>query len=178
MTITLYNPTTGAQTPLEGVPALKQALENGSALLTDYCFYPGADGWKLLRELQIQNDRIIPLPSLPPPVANLPAFQDHSTSGRHNHNVDFGLTVRTKHNVMAYFCFAFGCLSFVFLAIAAIPGVICGRIALKQCKEDPSMLGKSWAVAGLSLSWLMIAMNLIVLVLVIAFFAFAMAGKS
>ncbi|MEI6491606.1 MAG: DUF4190 domain-containing protein [Verrucomicrobiota bacterium] len=170
MTITLYNPTTGAQKPLEGVPALKQALENGSASLTDYCFYPGADGWKLLRELQIQNDRIIPLPSLPPAVATPPAFQDHSTSGRHNHNVGFELTVRTKHNFMAYFCFAFGCLSFVFFALAAIPGVICGRIALKQCQEDPSILGKSWAVAGLSLSWLMIALNLIVLVVVILFF--------
>jgi len=175
MTITVYNPTSGQQTTFNGIAALKQALQTCTVSMTDYCFYPGASGWILLQEVQITDARFIPLPSLPPPVSFPPVFRDTSTSGRHNQSMDFALTVRTKHCVMAYFCFGFGVLSILFSILAAIPGVICGNIAKKQCQEDPSMLGKSWATAGLWLSWLVIIVNLLVVLAVIVFFLWVLA---
>lgn len=152
MTITLYRSATGEQVPLEGIPALRTMLSAGQATLDDYCFYPGASGWQLLRELQITDDRLIPLPPLPPQVGSPPKFSDHSTSGRHDHTLNLNVAVESRHNVMAYVAFALGCLAFVFNFFAAIPGIICARIALKQCDEDPSLLGRGWARAGLILS--------------------------
>ena len=169
MTITIYKPETDEQIPVQGVPALRALLSDGRVSLDDYCFYEGSPGWQLLRGLQITDNGFLPLP--PPPPGSPPRAVDHSTTGRHNHTLDLGLTVHSKHNVLAYVTFALGCLSFLFSALAAIPGIICGRMALRQFDADPSLLGRSWAKVGLTLSYIILAVNLFILLGGILFYA-------
>lgn len=175
MSITVYRPSTGEQLPVESVTELQDMLKAGKVTRDDYCFYPGADNWKLLREVQLSGENIVLLPPLP--VLAGPTT-DKSTSGRHSHTFDVGLTLHTRHNVLAYVTFALGCLSFLFSVFAAIPGIICGRIAIKQCDADPSLLGRSWAKAGLILNWVIISTYLLLALLGFLFYAAIFAWGS
>lgn len=78
--------------------------------------------------------------------------EGHVSKSEHDHDVEAGFTFKTKNNILAIISLVLSC-SFVILGpaglLTCIPGIICGHIAIKQCKEDPSLRGRGFAIAGM-----------------------------
>jgi len=54
-------------------------------------------------------------------------------------------------------------VSSALLSIGCIPGIVCGHIALKRIRRNPSLLGKRLAIAGLLISYLSLAGTILVI---------------
>ena len=86
----------------------------------------------------------------PPPIPVLPERrQDHR-------NYDLGFTLRTRNCTLAYVSLALVCLSLITGGILLLPGLVCGHIALAQCRNDPTMTGKPFAVAALAVAYVIL----------------------
>ena len=56
------------------------------------------------------------------------------------------------------------CVSLVTLAVPAIPGVICGHIALAKCRQDPQCGGEGLARAGIIIGYVSIVLSVLMVV--------------
>jgi hypothetical protein len=72
------------------------------------------------------------------------------------HDLDYGVTIRSRNNVLAIVSLVCSCLGFIVGPLTCVPGIVCGHIALYQCRKDPSQLGKGFAVAGLILGYIIV----------------------
>lgn len=76
---------------------------------------------------------------------------------------DVGITLRTRNCTMAYVSLTLVCLSLVTAGLLLIPGIICGHIALGQCSRDPHMTGRSFAVAALTVGYIIVGVGILIL---------------
>lgn len=56
------------------------------------------------------------------------------------------------------------CVSLVTLAVPAIPGVICGHIALAKCRQDSQCGGEGLAKAGIIVGYVSIVLSVLMIV--------------
>lgn len=122
---------------------------------------------KCTTSIQVPGAIRVQLADNPPPISPMHKqdYRDH----------DWGVTMRTRNCTIAYVSFALVCLSLLTGGLLMLPGIICGHIALEQCRRDPSLLGRSYAVAALSVGYSLIAL---VALLVLGFFALITASSG
>ena len=56
------------------------------------------------------------------------------------------------------------CLSLATLGVTAIPGVICGHIALAKCRSDPQCGGEGVAKAGIIVGYVSMGLSALTIV--------------
>lgn len=111
---------------------------------------------KCSAQLLVPGPRRIDIANMPLPIA-----PGHRQDYR---DCDLGITLRTRNCTLAYISLALVCLSLITGGILLLPGIVCGHIALSQCKSDPNMTGKPFAVAALVVAYVLVGiMALIVL---------------
>ena len=76
---------------------------------------------------------------------------------------DVGFSVRTRNCTIAYVSLVLVCLSLITGGLLLIPGIICGHIAVGQCNRDPNMTGKSFAMAALTVAYVIVGFCLLIL---------------
>ena len=105
---------------------------------------------KCSARIVVPGPRRIEIGTMPPPIA-----PGHRQDYR---DYDFGMTVRTRNCTLAYISLALVCFSFITAFVLLLPGIVCGHIALGQCNRDPSMTGKSFAIAALVVGYIVVGL--------------------
>jgi uncharacterized protein DUF4190 len=65
---------------------------------------------------------------------------------------------------LAYVSLLLICLSFVTGMLLLLPGMVCGHIALYQCSRDRHMTGKSYAIAALTIGYIIIGTFVLIVI--------------
>jgi len=112
---------------------------------TDLVWTTGMGQWTEARNISWLSA----LFAAPPPVPGVAPRQDHR-------DCDIGITLRTRNCTLAYVSLTLVCLSLITGGILLLPGIVCGHIALFQCKSNPAMTGKAFAVAALTVAYVIV----------------------
>jgi F0F1-type ATP synthase membrane subunit c/vacuolar-type H+-ATPase subunit K len=124
---------------------LKESASLGRLSPNDLVWTAGMDHWTEAQNIPWLSHVFI----TPPPMPTVSKRQDHR-------DYDFGITLRTRNCTLAYVSLALVCLSLITGGILLLPGIVCGHIALSQCNNNPSMTGKSFAVAALVVAYVIV----------------------
>lgn len=137
---------------------IRAGLNKGSFYATDLAWSEGMSDWKRLDE--VFGPLLKPVEHY---SASVPALPTQASSQGH---VGIGL-MPTPGTAIA--CLILGIISLVtcyFGIIFAIPGVICGHIALSEIKQSEGRQdGRSLTIAGLVLNYIWLGLMLMVLLL-------------
>jgi len=91
---------------------------------------------------------------------------ENTSEGARAHDVNVRFGNFGDFNLLAVASLGLSCAAFITGALTAIPGVICGFIALAQIREKPDSAGWGLAVAGIAVGAAVLAFLVIVLLLV------------
>lgn len=151
--------------PAVSFQELQQAAAEGGLLPTDFVWKAGMTEWTPAAKI---NGLFDSPPPLPPP---LPTAENRSSDPFDFLKPDGSPPVPTggnKHDgdvcILAYISLGLVCVSLVTGLLLAIPGIVCGHIALNQCNRNPRMKEKNYAVAALIAGY--VVLGLLVLTLV------------
>lgn len=137
---------------------IRAGLNKGSFYATDLAWSEGMSDWKRLDD--VFGPLLKPVEQYSPSV---PALSTQASSQGH---AGIGL-MSTPGTAIA--CLILGIISLVtcyFGIIFAIPGVICGHIALSEIKQSEGRQdGRSLTIAGLVLNYIWLGLMLMVLLL-------------
>lgn len=159
--------------------AMQRAAAAGGLLPTDFVWQQGMMGWVQAGTVKgLMFSSPPPLPPQPQTSSTEPPDFDALGQGGgippivpgHRQNYrdnDVGFTLRTRNCTLAYVAFSLVCASFLTAFLLLLPGIVCGHIALDQCKRDPHLTGRSWAVAALIVGYIVVG---VVLLLILCFF--------
>ncbi len=109
---------------------------------------------KCSAQIVVPGPRRIDFANMPPPIA-----PGHRQDYR---DCDLGITLRTRNCTLAYISLALVCLSLVTGGVLLLPGIVCGHIAVSQCRNDPNLTGKSFAVAALVVAYVILGVAAVI----------------
>lgn len=132
---------------------LKELAVSGRLQGDDLVWTAGMAEWAEARRIDWLSD--VPAP---PPIPIMPERQ------RDRRDYDFGVTLRTRNCTLAYVSLALVCLSLVTGGVLLLPGLVCGHMALAQCKRDPNMTGKAFAVAAVTVAYVIVGVAALIIV--------------
>jgi hypothetical protein len=143
---------------------LRRAAVEGGLLPTDLVWRLGMAEWVAASTISGLFGSPPPLPPPLPSVENRQADPFDFLKPDGPPPAPTGIGRESDVCILAYMSLGLVCLSFVTTLLLAIPGVACGHVALAQCKHNPRMKERNYAVAALVAGYA--AIGLIVLAIV------------
>ena len=128
---------------------VREGLRTGEFIGTDLGWTEGMPTWRPLSELESFRT---PAAAPPPPVTQVPTATSQLPGTPTPATTATVPMVRTEPlaiwslvlSLVGFFCCGF---------LTAIPGVICGHIALSRIAQQPTLQGRGMAIAGLVIGY-------------------------
>jgi len=89
---------------------------------------------------------------------------------RLQHEAEFVIGTR-RFNGLAVAALALCCAAFFTGPLTALPGVICGHVAIRQCRENPALAGRGMAIAALIIGYLALSVVIVIALVLIGIFS-------